>query len=226
MVEGDTRSTLHIAREFLKASERYEGITFQATLLRHPYWWLLSKFGKGVRQRRQAELSEKQIALLGELVDRYDGILFQLFTWTGIQVGFDEFDKKAGKIWYKFQVEARDMPSYRDFSTTLWKVYLRYGNEIAELKPKFVLRQFVDEMLKGEGQAVLRAQAYPRQVALSTVDREVARMIYRSYPVLHARVVNLKSHLLRLTGGVLNREEIDTLEHTYMKYHDWLFPKR
>jgi hypothetical protein len=226
MTERDLRSTLQIVREFLKVSKDFEGITIQATPLRHPYWWLLSKIrflDRKVKKRREAELSEQQIALLGELAVRYDGILFQLFDWTSTPVGFDT---EATKIWYKIQGKAVTMRNYLDFSTTLWDVYLKHGNEIGELKPKFMLRQFVDEMPEGESRTALRSHAYPREVTLTADGREAARMVYEAYPVLHYEVLNLKSDLLRLTGEVLEPGEIAALESPYMRYHDWLFPQR
>ena len=229
MTEMSLRSTIQLVRDLLKFIRAFEGITINPTPLRHPYWWVLSKvkFLGGVKKRRESELSNQLIDTMGELVDRYDGILFQLFSSPGAftSVGTQGIDEKLERIWYKLQHAATTMQNHRDFSITLWMIYLRHGNEISELKPKFMLRQFVDEMPAGDERGALRSQAYKRQATLSTDDHEVAKMVYRAYPILHEQVLDFSSDLLRLTGETLKPEEIAILKPPYMRYHDWLFPQ-
>jgi hypothetical protein len=170
---------------------------------------------------RKAELRIDQGRIAGELVDRYDGIFSQVFTRSGIRR--EEWSSLVVAIWQGVASNAsKDEPMCK----TIWKVCSEViDKQVVALKPKFMLRAFVDEMPSCDERGVLRDLAFgPRTI--DYVERQAAerlRTIERAYPILHSQLMNRAYRLEELLDGVLNRNALLAMKAPFKQYDDWLF---
>lgn len=219
----DQQETLLLVERLLEVRRRLESITY-ADWWSQPFWWFVKSLKPldFIRLRKIDKLISCSKALLGELSVRYDGIMRDLFTCAEVDTSFDDH---FVQVWIEVQGRALMTRDPRRFSTCLWEIQRRCGATIDELKPKFMLRQFVDEMPDGEPRAALKLLAYSYQVTWPAAGKEAARMIKEGYASLHSRVCARTDDLELLTGGVLNAGMLGELGSTYSQYHQWLFHK-
>lgn len=196
-------------------------------LIRNTFWWLAKRHNlfEGRKRRKVARLKERSRALNGELVRRYDGILYQLFDCAGSAASFGE---RFPLVWESFIGLPSLRREYRLFSTLMWKVLGDYGAAIEKLKPKFMLRPFVDQMPAGEPRAALRTLVYERRGIVDPAgvsDQTATLLTETAYLVLHNQI-RLQAHagdIETLTGGVLSREVARRRITPVTQYHTWLF---
>lgn len=217
----EEQETLLLVKRFLEVSQHLESISY-ARLWSKPLWWLVDKLKvlHFIRRRKVNELISCNSDLIGELSMRYDGIMRDLFTCAGVGTSFDDH---FNQVWMELQGGAVMTRDPRRFSTCLWEIQRRLGATIDELKPKFMLRQFVDDIPEGEPRAALKLLAYSFQMHWTPPGREAARLVERGYALLHDRVCAQADDLEFLTGGVLNAEAVGEIHAPYAQYHQWLF---
>lgn len=217
----DQQSTLLLAARFIRVSKELDAIN-HAVLWRKPIWWLTKRFRilEPLRRWKLKRLILCNSALLGELSVRYDGIMRDLFICAGAGTSFDDYQHQ---VWIEFQDRAARARDPRRFSTCLWEIQRRLGSTVNELKPKFMLRQFVDDMPEGEPRAALKLFAYSFQVHWPHAGEEAARMVKKGYALLHERVRARASDLELLTGGVLDASAVGQIRSPYAQYDEWLF---
>jgi hypothetical protein len=92
------------------------------------------------------------------------------------------------------------------------------------LKPKFMLRQFIDDLPSGEPRGVLRAFAYdhgpdPRDA----IAIEGRALLQQAYPQLHAVLWRNRKDLERRTDGTLAVTSKQPGDAHLAKYEHWLF---
>lgn len=216
---------LQLVRDFSNVNRKIDVICYP-NILRNPFRWLAKKlpvFG-GRRERKVERLKERSRTLAIELRGRYDGILYQLFYCAGAAASFAD---RFPQVWYKIISMPSLRREHRLFSVYLWEVLADYGAGIDLLKPKFMLRQFVDQMPAGEPRAALRLLVYERTISPAEVSVSAARLVKGAYLVLHHQVrqQGLAGDLELLTGGVLSKEVVETFRVPFAQYHNWLFQK-
>jgi hypothetical protein len=117
------------------------------------------------------------------------------------------------------------------FSEVLWLCVLDELEErltgcdlrLAEpLKPKFMLRQFVDELEATEGRGVLRAHLYSGLDPAQQPLPEVEMMLREAYVSLHGVVQHSRRGLGPLTGNSVNITGLRGLDDVRSQYAEWL----
>lgn len=207
------RSTLRLAKEFIKCSKEFERVAYANWWL-HPWRWV----SKGWRKGR---LSQQRTDIVGELSVRYEGMLYQLFQRAGNNSDFSSF---VQAVWRAIQITALTMRDENGFSKTIWEAYGTHSSsQSRELKPKLMLRQFVDEMSPHEERAALRILAYRMDTASRPDDRESLRLLQRSYPLLHQELLRCSDDLLDLSDREFLPDVINGLSTPFTEYRDWLF---
>lgn len=219
----DACGTFQLVEEFLKVSRNFESAAYPS-LLRSPYWWILknTRVLERVRQRHLAKLSSYRRNLIGELANRYAGILHQIFTSTEQNGSFEDY---LMGVWYKFMIAAMTVKDYRLFSVTLWNVSQSIAvSNIEQFKPMFMLRQFVDEMPPGEARATLKILAYGSTARLdSLASPELPRLVRQAYHLLYEQILAHADDLEVLTDSVLSRDTVAKLHPPFVEFHKWLF---
>lgn len=221
-------STFVLVQNFLQVSKEYEAI-IDPSMLRHPHWALIKKlpFLQWIREKEKARRGARCEVFLKALMERYKGVSYQIFTRVKSP---DEFGKFQRQVGFKIQIVALTLRDYRLFSPTLWETYKNLDVEVNELKPKFMLRQFVDEIPETEPRTTLLLMRYLGGVhALTAVDGGVRKVLERAYALLHQQVESYcrgtagpSDDLERLTAGVFVCEHISGLQPPYRQYHEWL----
>lgn len=216
-----TEGTLSLARAFIEVSKAYELVSY-ASLLDSPRWWVSKRVWilRRYRESRLRSLSARRVALVAELSKRFEGLLFELFTQRSSVI---EFGGYVANVWRQAQIEAFSMNDHRQFSAVLWGIQLGLGYDVKELRPKFMLRQFVDEMPAGSHRTTLSLLAYGGVRNMPFINREVTSFVKRAYPVLHQEVLYRTAELPILTDGELSPVLVNTFTEPFDQYHKWLF---
>jgi hypothetical protein len=218
---GRQDTTLLLAQRFMQVSKELDSIS-RAALWREPLWWVLkrTKAFDFIRRRKLNRLVLCSAALLSELSLRYEGVIQDLFTCAGVGTALSGY---LSRVWIEFQDRATRAQDPRLFSSCLWEIQRGLGATVDELKPKFMLRQFIDDMPDGEPRAALKLFAYSFRASWPTATREAARMVMEGYALLHNKVCARAEDLEVLTGGVLNARMVDEMRSMHAQYHRWLF---
>jgi len=218
--------TLQLSHQFLKVSREYEAVRY-ASFVSNPFWWVAKKLWllNRLRDERINKLRLRRQELVEELAVRYDGILRQLFACAKPGSSFTDY---LAQVWHTFQGRAMTTRDPRLLSICLWDIQQSYGGNIKSLqtiKPRFMLKQFVDELPREEPRTALLVLVYGSSVNADEVSLEVARLVKKAYHVLHAHVewrAQLED-LDLLTGNVLSQSMVSTFAPPYVQYHEWLF---
>lgn len=180
------------------------------------------------RDSSKKRLLERGEEIAGELAVRYEGIMFQLFIRAN---GEETLDSEIWKnlqtiVWLSVGDGIRTTRDPRHFTRVLWNVYVkRLDSEasVESLKPKFMLRQFIDEMPSSDERGVLRAMAYGWGGAPSQSGKELLHLIQLSLPILHDQLLLHASDLDALTDGALTESLVRSFSEPYDEYRTWLF---
>jgi hypothetical protein len=206
------RSTLQLAGEFIKCVKEFENISYAKWWL-NPWWWASKRW-------KREKLTRKRTQIVGELAVRYEGVMRQLFQRTGR----GDFSSFIQGVWRAVQISALTMGDEKSFSKSMWDAYrANAASESGDLKPKFMLRQFVDEMSPSEERAGLRIVAYGSDRAARPGDREVLRLLEAAYPLLHTELLKRARDLGELTDGALPLSSINGIRSPFSEYKSWLF---
>jgi len=224
----EQHDTLCLVEKFLQVNQRIESIS-NAKWWQKPHWWLIQRLTvlNFIMHKKLDELMSFGAELSGELATRYSGITFDLFTCAGHPTSL--FDKYYREVWIELQGKATTARDPRRFSTCLWEIQQRRGATLDDLKPKFMLRQFVDELPDGEARGALKLLVYSADASSSSPKgwsqrrKEAARMVKKGYTLLHEQVSARANDLEILTGGQLNTGMIGEIGFPYTQYDEWLF---
>ena len=228
MTEGtlSDQGTLQLSHQFLKVSREYEAIRY-ASFVEHPFWWVAEKLWllNKLRDGKINKLRRRRQELIGELAVRYHGMLRQLFDCANPGSSFSEY---LVKVWRTFQDKASTTHDPRLFSICLWELQRNCGvnpSDLSAIKPRFMLKQFVDEMPREESRGALLTLVYGRSVKVDDVNLEVVRLVKNAYHLLHAQVEwrSQLDDLELLTGGVLSNTVVSHFAPPFVRYHEWLF---
>jgi len=216
--------TLALAKEFIKCVRKIEDICkygrlidlHSATLIDYPKQWL-SRQGNG-------HLRNKAFSIQAELAKRYSGILSQAFRRVdGRQYGEGAL---LERIWFSLNQKVLTVGQHYKFSSTLWAaVVSELGRDVAEIKPKFMLRQFVDELPWERERHLLIQCAYEANEQEAGPDEEAILSLFPlACQQLHHTLSRYKNDLYSLSDGVFTWNENVADDTPHEQYRDWLLP--
>ena len=186
----------------------------------HAKWWHAPRT-VWTRDKRVKALHARINEVAIELGVRFKGIMVELLQSVDPHANFDF---EVARTWQRVSEDAITM-NHKEFCAHLWHVFvpLRKQERAKVFKPKFMLRQFVDEIPACKDQGVLIAMAYgplrnPRPTA-----SEILRCLEIAYRLLHIQVSKRSSELEILTDNEISSEMISQFVAPYVQYEDWLF---
>lgn len=210
-----SRGTMRLAKDFVIGSRSMEKLLY-AKLWQNPLMYTARKLGFHNSRRRVLAV------IAGELGRRYKGVLLELFRRTGMQPA--DFSSAITSVWMHVADGAKTMLEHRSFSKVIWESADRKvpSPGAPSLKPKMMLRQFVDEMPSSDGRGVLRTLAYG-EPGLPQEGSEALNLLLNAYPVLHEVVISRLAELDVLTDSALAADVVESLTGPYIQYEQWLF---
>ena len=126
-------------------------------------------------------------------------------------------------VWQATLDQMRGTRDYRVLSSIVWNAAeAQAGLHQPVLKPKLMLRQFVDEMPDGDERGAIRVLAYGHS-GTEPPGREVLRLLSSGYAVLHTQLIMHIQELDILTDSLFSPELIQRIGSSYVQYEEWLF---
>lgn len=211
------KSTLTLMRDYIKVSQelrRYQGVKPEA----RKHWWEK----RWVKWKKQSLYRiNREIPLV--LTARYEGVLYQLLRQSGVDS--TALKTSVSAIWVSCQDKILTLDNYKRFSKVLWESYSSIIDEEADmLKPKFMLRQFVDEMPSSDERGILLDRAYDKTAINHESGTEVLNKLTNAYPILHQQLLRHGNDLRDLTDGEITLVMVKSIKPPFVQYEKWLFP--
>src|SRR5437870_2094028 len=129
------KTTLKLAKMLIEGTKRFENVE-NAIWWRNPLYTILRTRNRALRVRLDG--------IQRVLMVRYKGVLYQVFRRMGLTD--EQLVRSQVRVWVGFRNRALTMTDPRNFAKCLWELCLTQGKARAlALKPKLMLRQFVDE---------------------------------------------------------------------------------
>lgn len=215
--DAKDKNTLVLIKEFVEISQKLR--SYQQIPPESVKWWWRKKVLKWKKNTLHAQLRQ----VLDVLTARYEGVLYHILRQSGI--GSDALKSTMTAIWVSCQDNVLTLDDYREFSTVLWTACVRVsGVEIRILRPKFMLRQIVDEMPSSDERGILIYRAYDKASANDPPGKEVLSKLERAYAMLHKQLLGKKDELLILSGEEISPTDIQAFKAPFVQYELWLFP--
>jgi len=204
--------TVKLQWDFIESNKRYDR-TLVATPL-NPLMWFR-------KDKKEKKLSQKLDGIENRLADRYEGIMLQMLRKANIAD-----DTSVRLIWSLVRTKAILARDKWAFPRVLWESYKEKANVddsmISLLRPKFMLRQFVDEIENSAHRDVLRALAYGSGNGSGAFPKETFNMFNLALVSLHKELLQQSSFVDHMTDGTLRAGEIKTFKKPFVEYRDWL----
>ena len=183
------------------------------------------------RNRKLESLSQKSQAIANELSVRFGGILWQMSrrVKTSGPLTETEWEDCQTGIWQLMNDSARTISNYRRFCGVLWDISLaqlgQFGNvaSFTSLRPKFMLRQFVDEMTSSDARGVLRVSAFGEAEGTKLAGKELLDSLKVAFSLLQLQMLSRTDDLSALTDGEITAEMVRSFEEPFLEYRRWLF---
>ena len=216
-------TTIGLVKELLGCKQRYVDISKSG--------WFRSPVKRWGRDKKLRDLTQTSQAVGSQLSVRYEGILLQMAQRVKASDPLTETEWKDAQttIWELMKTNARTMSNYRRFSGVLWDVCVSefgsLGNvaSLMSLRPKFMLRQFVDEMQSSDARGILRTMAFGEPEETKLGGRELLNSLERAFPVIHMYVLRRINDLSALTDGEITAEMVNPIQAPFAEYRRWLF---
>ena len=156
-----------------------------------------------------------------ELGNRYKGVMAQLLQIIDPRANFAV---EVARAWQSVSEAAITM-DHKEFCAHLWHgiVPQHKQNEARAIKPKFMLRQFVDEIPPCKDQGILIATAYGPMISPRPSAAEILKALEFAYALLHVQVTKWSQELDVLTDTEISAAMITKIVAPYVQYEDWLF---
>jgi hypothetical protein len=187
------------------------------------------------RDRRFERLPTEWSAHCEVLVKRYKWLMNEIHTRVPSGGGLSREQYFRG--WWR-QV-SNDLPALQtaeDFSSCFWRAVAEAAglqqhdpafSSVMGLKPKFMLRQFIDEMPDTEAAGSLRVLAYSpltvNTVLAAASASELAEIVYQACLSLHATVQRFAPSLTIMTDGAIAVAGLNDPAKIARQYSVWLF---
>jgi len=189
--------------------------------------WLKDPWAKILQEKRSMRLQNRiSRETVHELSDRYQGVLCQILRRIGVPQ--EQLPGAVAEVWQLAQTAVRTSLDPRRVPEALWTACssaVRPGAAagVAEaLKPKLMLRAFVDEIPSSDERGVLRSLAYNFGPLPPQRSRETENTFRGALGLLHEQVLRRAGELEILSDGALSPEQVATF--SAQQYIDWLFP--
>jgi hypothetical protein len=210
-----SRGTLRLAKDFVDGSRSLEK-TLYARWWRNPLRYAVRKLGLHKSRRRALAV------IAGELGRRYKGVLLELFRRAHMHHA--DFPNGIASVWMRVADEAKTMLEPRSFSKAIWDSAHRAvpSPGAPSLKPKVMLRQFVDEMASSDGRGALRTLAYG-EPGFPQEGSEALNLLSNAYPFLHEVLLGRLPELDILSDSAFSEDVVGSLTTPYVQYETWLF---
>ena len=212
-----TESLFKLGERFVRLTKRYHRIVDASW--ENPGLY----FAKGSREKR---LLRKILSISSELVRRYQGLMYEVYSDSGdIPLTDDRLQQLQDTTWLIVQDRVVVMADHKSFFGALWLAYsgrMKKRESISPYKPKFMLLPFVDAMPAGNERRVLMA-AYGSREEFNETEEALAEMITGAFPVLHEQLTRRAADLATLTNGLTNDDEVDSMP-PFEKLQAWIFP--
>ena len=212
-LETHLQGTFELALILVECSRKLDHV-LQARWWREPLTvWTRSN---NVRLLR-ARINEVSI----ELGTRYKGVMAQLLQIIDPRANFEV---EVARAW-QYVGEAAITMNHKEFCARLWHGFVPQDKQdkARAIKPKFMLRQFVDEIPACKDQGILIATAYGPMIVPSPSATEILKSLEFAYGLLHVELTKCLLELDVLTDNEISREMISKFCPPYIQYEDWLF---
>lgn len=171
------------------------------------------------------------------LLQRYGGVLNQLYVRLAEASSLEVSGEQYLRAWWRLvRKDLGGLNNARNFSSSLWTAVAAAAGRlesdpefqpVMRLKPKFMLRQFVDEMKQRESAVALRVLAYTPLSAdtelVAASAEELADIVYLGCLALHDTVKRFERSVEVMTGGAIHLPESDDDVAVARRYSTWLF---
>ena len=156
-----------------------------------------------------------------ELGNRYKGVMAQLLQIIDPRANFEV---EVARAW-QYVGEAAITMNHKEFCAHLWHGIVRQNQQdkARPIKPKFMLRQFVDEIPSCKDQGILIATAYGPMISPRPSTAEILKSLEFAYAKLHVQVTKWSPELDILTDNEISAAMIAKIVPPYVQYEDWLF---
>lgn len=218
--EVSQERTLELARVLVECRREY------ANIVKAKWFHFRKHFRKGHKTKKLLQRSQ---SIAGELSSRYEGIIYQMYRRTAlaaVPLTASKWEALQDRVWGLCRDSTRTMTDYAKFSTVLWNIcFIQMGQEesMLALKPKFMLRQFVDEMPSSDERGNLRTTAYGQESKMSYTGKELLSSLELSFPILHECVLSHLENLPKLTDGAITEAMVSGFAVPHVEYRRWLF---
>ena len=208
------RPTHWVVRKLLRATEQ-AAVRRDPTPYLQPWAWLT--------RRRLTTFETRGQVFLKELMIRYRGVITEYLFLKGITSRVDVQSGLDG-IWRSFYIGTYRLASSDRFSYELWRAVQTTGvSANVQIKRKFMLRQFVEEVPRRKGRETLRRLAFDRDRGAPEATTEDVKRLKGVYPSLHRALLKWGSRLDEITDGAVEFETLSGFKPPYAQYHTWLF---
>jgi hypothetical protein len=189
------------------------------------------------RKLRQEELRLQSLSALyaRELQVRFDGILRELLERTvqPERPSEDDLREFLCSVWLVVEGLAASLRDAETFFVFFWsqiELVLQTRSDLQQLtpavvalKPKFMLRPFIDDIRSPDQRRTLCALAYDASVVEVRSDRQQLDILESAYRSLHAVLWARRDQLSRRTGSEIVVDEKTPIIATLARYERWLF---
>jgi hypothetical protein len=204
--------TVKLQWDFIESNKRYDRILVATPL--NPLMWFR-------KDNKEKKLSQKLDEIENQLADRYEGIMLQM-----LRKANTANDTSVRLIWSLARTKALLARDKWAFPRVLWESYkerVDLDDSMASvLRPKFMLRQFVDEIENSAHRDVLRALAYGGGNGSGEFTKETFNMFNSALDSLHKELLQQSSSVDHMTDRTLRAGEIKTFRKPFVEYRDWL----
>lgn len=211
--ELQDRPTLWVVRRLLDAVKQAEDRL--APMALDKPWAYLTK-------SRGATWEERAIEYEAELLARYEGLLKEYLDLKGIRSKRDVQDA-IDNVHQAF-VEIYTLADARRFSPMLWEFVVGTGFSWSpQSKRKFMLRQFVEDIPKGQSRNWLKWLAFEHVRGAPPPTPGDLALVRGAYPALHRAMLEHGAGLGQMTDGSITAEILSKFKAPFGQYDDWLF---
>ena len=202
--------TINLQVEYVEGVQRFERI-IHASPLFEPWWWLWKPF--------KGQVSQNHLSVASELAARYEGIIYELISHQNTASAAAIIDL----VWLIAGPQCLSLNDPFGFASLLWDVLIReidLPSSALCLQPKFMLRQFIEEMPSSDARGTLLVCAYDKSAKFVDKSKQTLRTLELAYRNLHAVLTKHEKTLPKLTGGILTP---DSLDSSLGRYDEWFF---
>lgn len=179
-------------------------------------------------QARIADRTDRQQKWLrASLYKKYENIMKEVFEFSSLCTrSIEAYESFVANSWVRLDHRLRQNPVPHFFAATLWQAVLEDeidGPRADVLKPKFMLRQFVDEIDNRNTRDLFLNEAFHGVGAILPPDIITLSALSNGYPILREAVLRYQGELAALTADGLLRIDREDFDLNTMEI--WLFPR-